>query len=53
MASHGVNQLPGIHNGVLVGVLSCDAITRYLEVRRSLGVDTPKKVAQHPLPHAV
>jgi Zn-dependent protease/CBS domain-containing protein len=52
MAGHDVNQLPVVQNGTLVGVLSRDAIIQYLEVRRSLGVDTSKRDAQHQLPHA-
>jgi Zn-dependent protease/CBS domain-containing protein len=39
MAGRDVNQLPVVQDGRLVGVLSRDAIMRYLEVRRSLGVD--------------
>jgi Zn-dependent protease/CBS domain-containing protein len=39
MAEHDVNQLPVVQDGRLVGVLSRDAIMRYLEVRRSLGID--------------
>ncbi len=37
---------------VLVGVLSRDAIILYLEVRRGLGVDTPKRDAQQQFPNA-
>ncbi len=37
MAGHNVNQLPVVQNGTVVGVVSRDAIMRYLEVRRSLG----------------
>jgi Zn-dependent protease/CBS domain-containing protein len=39
MAEHDVNQLPVVQDDRLVGVLSRDAIMRYLEVRRSLGID--------------
>ena len=39
MAGRDVNQLPVVQNGRLVGVLSRDAIMRYLEVRRNLGLD--------------
>jgi Zn-dependent protease len=42
MASRDVNQLPVLDKGVLVGILSRDAIIQYLEVRRGLGLDTPK-----------
>ena len=41
MAGRDVNQLPVVQDGRLVGVLSRDAIMRYLEVRRSL--DTNRK----------
>ena len=39
MAGQDVNQLPVVQNGRLVGILSRDAIMRYLEVRRNLGLD--------------
>jgi CBS domain-containing protein len=39
MAGQDVNQLPVVQNGRLVGVLNRGAIMRYLEVRRSLGLD--------------
>jgi Zn-dependent protease/predicted transcriptional regulator len=42
MAGHDVNQLPVVQNGALVGIVSRDAIVHYLEVRRGLGLDTPK-----------
>lgn len=38
MAGRDVNQLPVVQDGRLVGVLSRDAIVRYMEVRRDLGV---------------
>jgi Zn-dependent protease len=47
MAGRDVNQLPVVQNGALVGLLSRDAIVQYLEVRRGLGVDTPKSDAQN------
>jgi CBS domain-containing protein len=47
-----VNQLPVVENGALVGILSRDAIVQYLEVRRGLGVDTPKSDAQNQLHNA-
>jgi len=40
MAGRDVNQLPVVQNGVLLGVLSRDAIVRFLEVRRGLGLQT-------------
>jgi CBS domain-containing protein len=45
MVSRDVNQLPVMENGRLVGVLSRDAIMRYLEVRRSLGLKDLRKAA--------
>ena len=47
MAGRDVNQLSVVENGALVGILSRDAIVQYLEVRRGLGVDTPKGDAQN------
>jgi Zn-dependent protease/CBS domain-containing protein len=38
MAGRDVNQLPVVQDERLVGVLSRDAIVRYLEIRRSLGL---------------
>ncbi len=52
MAGRDVNQLPVVQNGALVGVVSRDAIVHYLEVRRSLGVETSKSDAQNRLHHA-
>jgi CBS domain-containing protein len=42
MAGRDVNQLPVVQNGIPVGIVSRDAIMRYLEVRRSLGSGAPK-----------
>ncbi len=39
-----VNQLPVLQDGVLVGVLTRDAIIRALHVRQSLGLDRNKRV---------
>ena len=33
--------------GALVGIVSRDAIVQYLELRRGLGVDTPKSDTQN------
>ena len=52
MAGRDVNQLPVVQNGVPVGILSRDAIVQYLEVRRGLGIDTPKSDAHNPLRNA-
>ena len=49
MAGRDVNQLPVVQNGVPVGVVSRDAIVQYLEVRRGLGLDTPKSDDQNQL----
>ncbi len=45
MAGRDVNQLPVVLDERLVGVLSRDAIVRYLEIRRSLGLEDGKKAA--------
>ena len=47
MAGRDVNQLPVQQNGALVGIVSRDAIVHYLEVRRSLGLDSSKSDAQN------
>lgn len=39
MANRDINQVPVVQNGMLVGVLTRDAIIRTLEVRRGLGLD--------------
>ncbi len=52
MAGRDVNQLPVVQNDALVGIVSRDAIVHYLEVRRSLGVDTSKSDAQSRLHNA-
>ena len=45
MAGRDVNQLPVLQDQRLVGVLSRDAIVRYLETRRSLGLEDGQKAA--------
>jgi Zn-dependent protease len=45
MVGRDVNQLPVVQDGRLVGVLSRDAIMRYLEVRRNLGLEESRKAA--------
>jgi Zn-dependent protease/CBS domain-containing protein len=45
MAGRDVNQLPVVQDERLVGVLSRDAIVRYLEIRRSLRLDDGQKAA--------
>ncbi len=45
MAGRDVNQLPVVQDDRLVGVLSRDAIVRYLEIRRSLGLEDRQKAA--------
>ena len=51
MAGRDVNQLPVVQNGIPVGIVSRDAVMRYLEVRRSLGSgaakdDDPKQLSK-------
>src|SRR6266480_6903351 len=43
MVSRDVNQLPVMQDGCVVGVLSRDAIMRYLEIKRSLGLEDWRK----------
>jgi Zn-dependent protease/CBS domain-containing protein len=45
MAGQDVNQLPVVQDGQLVGVLNREAIVRYIEVRRNLGLDKLSKAA--------
>jgi hypothetical protein len=45
MAGRDVNQLPVVQDEQLVGVLSRDAVVRYLEIRRSLGLEDGQKAA--------
>ncbi|HET9920761.1 MAG TPA: CBS domain-containing protein, partial [Ktedonobacteraceae bacterium] len=40
MTSNDVNQLPVVQDGRVIGVLSRDAIMRFIEVRRGLGLHT-------------
>jgi predicted transcriptional regulator len=49
MAGRDINQLPMVQNCTPVGIVSRDAIVQYLEVRRGLGIDTPKSDAQNQL----
>ncbi len=39
MTGQDINQLPVVANGRLVGILTRDAILRYLEIHRSLGLN--------------
>lgn len=39
MVNQDINQMPVVENGRLVGMISREAIVRYLEVRRNLGLD--------------
>jgi Zn-dependent protease/CBS domain-containing protein len=52
MAGRDVNQLPVVQDGRLVGILSRDAIVRFLEVRRGLGIDTAEGYVRQRLPDA-
>ncbi|HLI08715.1 MAG TPA: site-2 protease family protein [Ktedonobacteraceae bacterium] len=48
MANRDVNQLPVVENGRVVGLLSRDAIIRYIEVHRSLGLQKPPSANEQP-----
>lgn len=48
MANQDVNQLPVVQDGRVVGILSRDAIIRYIEVRRGLGVHAVSPSGQQP-----
>jgi len=50
MAGRDVNQLPVVQNGAVVGVVSRDAIVKYLEVRRNLGLSAAKGDGRKQLP---
>jgi Zn-dependent protease/predicted transcriptional regulator len=52
MTGRDVNQLPVVQNGVPVGVVSRDAVMRYLEVRRSLGRGASQDDGRKQLPRA-
>ena len=52
MGGRDVNQLPVVQNGVPVGIVSRDAIVRYLEVRRTLGSSNAKPDIRKQLPKA-
>src|SRR6266852_1620933 len=45
MVGGDVNQLPVTQDGQVVGVVTREAIMRYLEVRRGLGVNDPRTAA--------
>jgi CBS domain-containing protein len=45
MANQDVNQLPVVQDERVVGVLSRDAIMRFLEIRRNLGINDTSKAA--------
>jgi CBS domain-containing protein len=44
MSMQNVDQLPVVQDGRLVGALTRDAILRFIEVRRSLGIEDPSSV---------
>lgn len=48
MAQADVNQLPVLQNGQLVGMLSRDAVVRYLDIRQGLGLQAPAESSQRP-----
>ncbi len=51
MAQSDVNQAPVMRNGQLVGLLSRDAIVRYLDIRQSLGLRQPPTDQETRGPH--
>jgi Zn-dependent protease/CBS domain-containing protein len=51
MVREDVNQLPVTQGGRLVGMVSRDAIMRYLEVRRNLGLDEDERRDTTRAPH--
>jgi Zn-dependent protease len=53
LASRGVNQLPVVENGALVGILSRDAIVGYLDVRQSLSIKNAQGEAHNQMSRAV
>ena len=42
MVTRGINQIPVVQDGRLVGLLSRESILRYLQVRQSLKMDEPR-----------
>jgi len=46
MINEDINQVPVVENGQVVGMLSREAIVRYIEMRRSLGTPTPPRPSQ-------
>lgn len=52
MVRQDINQMPVTQNGRLVGIVSRDAIMRYLEVRRNLGMDEDDRRATPGAPGA-
>jgi CBS domain-containing protein len=42
MVTRGINQIPVVQDGRLVGLLSRESILRYLQVRESLKMDEPR-----------
>jgi len=48
MTGPDVNQLPVVEDGHLVGILSRDAIVRFVEIRRGLGMDQAEQQRQTP-----
>jgi Zn-dependent protease/CBS domain-containing protein len=52
MANRDVNQAPVLDGERLVGMLSRDAIVRFLEVRRGLGVEEAERLTDEELPKA-
>jgi signal-transduction protein with cAMP-binding, CBS, and nucleotidyltransferase domain len=42
MVTRGINQIPVVQDGRLVGLLSRESILRYLQVRQSVKMDEPR-----------
>src|SRR5258708_10778862 len=51
MAGRAVNQLPPGQKNAPVGLVSRGATVHYLEMRRSLGVESTKKATHNPMTH--
>jgi Zn-dependent protease/predicted transcriptional regulator len=50
MATWDINQVPVLQDGDLVGMLSRDAIVRFLELRRGLHLDEAQRLTDEELP---
>ncbi|HVU67609.1 MAG TPA: site-2 protease family protein [Ktedonobacteraceae bacterium] len=50
MVAQGINQLPVVQDGHLIGVLNREDILRFVEIHRSLGLRLPRKASPPPEP---